>query len=87
MPFFTSQSCGNAVRPYNRQKIFLPVSRRSRPWEAFDGVIGNQVDLGEESACVLREEMRLLVGIINARDQDVFKCQPLFLAGGVIIAG
>ena len=36
--------------------------------------------------CMFCQNMRLLVRVVYARDQNIFEREPLFLAGDVVIA-
>jgi len=43
--FLAAQGCDHTVLPQDRLKFFLPRAR-PRPFQAFDGVVWNEIDLG-----------------------------------------
>lgn len=55
--------------------------------QAFDLVIGDEVNLGEKAAGVLGEESRLLGGVIDAGEKDVFEKDLFFARTDKDVAG
>jgi hypothetical protein len=74
--FLAAQGCDHTVLPQDRLKSFLPRARRTRPFQAFDGVVWNEIDLGRETARDLRQFAGLLVGVVDAGDKDLLERQP-----------
>ena len=84
MAFFAAQSCDNTVVPQDGLKFFLPRARWTRPIQAFDGVVWNEIDLGRETARNLRQLVGLLISVVDAGDKDVLESHPSFFRHIVI---
>src|SRR5438045_3815978 len=83
--FFATEGCDGPVFAQNSQEAFLPLARWARPFEACDGVVGNQVYFGAQAPRMAGEEVRLFFGVVHSGDQDVFEVEALFLTAGVVV--
>lgn len=63
------------------------VLRGARPLEAFDGVVGDEVDLGVKASGEGGEGLDLGGGVVDAGDEDVFQGDHLALAIEVMLTG
>ena len=84
---FTAQGCHRPMLAQDGQEPLLPGARWARPLEAFDRVVRNQIHFGAQPPRVTREQVRLLFGVVNSCDQNIFKVDALLLPARVVIAG
>ena len=55
------------------------------PLEAFDSIVGDEVDLCFQTFGPLGEQVGLFEGIVDSFDEDVFEGELLLLAGGPVV--
>ncbi len=79
MAFLATQGRDCAVAAHDAEESFLPIARGSRPFQAFDGVVGDEIDLGGKTQRMARQLVRLLIAVVHSGDEDVFKHQALLL--------
>ena len=75
MALLAAQGCDHTMFPQDGLKSFLPGARGARPFQAFDGIVWNEIDLGRESARDFRQLAGLLVGVVDAGDKDILERQ------------
>src|ERR1051325_8793900 len=64
---------------------FLRTLVGTRPREAFDGVVGNQVHLRVEATGQFRERLHLVEAVVHAGDKDVLEGNHALLLRLVIV--
>ena len=84
MAFLATQGCDHTVLPQDRLKSFLPRARGARPFQAFDGVVWNEIDLGRQTARDFGQPAGLLVGVVDAGDKDLLERHSSFFRDVVI---
>ena len=85
--FFATNSCANSGGEEGSAEKVDGVFGGSFVGEAFDFVVGDEVDLGLESFGVLGEEAGLIGTIVNACEENVFEEDKLFASSDKGIAG
>src|SRR5437763_15248823 len=82
--FLAAQGCDHTMFPQDRLKSFLPGARGARPFQAFDGIVWNEIDLGRQRARDLGQLASLLVGVVDVGDTDVLERDSSFFRDVVI---
>jgi hypothetical protein len=84
--FFATNSCANSGGEKGLAEKVDGVFGGSFVGKSFDFVVGDEVDLGLESFCVLGEEAGLIGTIVNACEENVFEEDKLLTRGDKGIA-
>jgi hypothetical protein len=82
--FLAAQGCDHTVLTQNRLKSFLARARGTRPFQAFNGIIWNEIDLGRQTPRDLGQLASLLVGVVDAGDKDILEGYSSFFRDVVI---
>jgi hypothetical protein len=77
--FFAAQGGGDAGIREHFQEGFLLSFFRAFPGQAFDGVVGDEIDFGFDTAGAFHQRSRLLQAVIDAGDENVFEGEALFV--------
>ena len=85
--FFAADGCANSGGEEGSAEKMDGIFGGSFVGEAFDFVVGDEVDLGVESFGVLGEEAGLFGAIVDACEEDVFEEDKFFTSGDKGIAG
>ena len=85
--FFAADGCANSGGEKGSAEEVDGVFGGSFVGEAFDFVVGDEVDLGVESFGVLGEEAGLFGAIVDACEEDVFEKDKFFTSSDKGIAG
>ena len=85
--FFTADGCANSGGKKGSTEEVDGVFGGSFIGEAFDFVVGDEVDLGVESFGVLGEEAGLFGAIVDACEENVFEEDQFFTSSDKGIAG
>ena len=84
MALLAAQGCDHTMFPQDGLKSFLPGARGARPFQAFDGIVWNEIDLGRQTPRDLGQLASLLVGVVDAGDKDVLERHSSFFRDVVI---
>ena len=85
--FFATNSCANSGGEKGLAEKVDGVFGGSFVGKSFDFVVGDEVDLGLESFCVLGEEAGLIGTIVDASEKNIFKEDQFFTSSDKGIAG
>ena len=85
--FFAADGCTNTSGEKGPAEKVDGVFGGSFVGQAFDFVVGDEVDLGVESFGVLGEDAGLIGTIVDAREENIFKEDKFFTGSDKDVAG